>query len=102
MSDFITNCINGDAMMDEVNDFIDQWHAGEYDLSLHEFLGMTKKEYELFVVDENYLGWIVNAHKFGKNIDSMVREELAIAARSDDAAKAKKLQQWLESEGLWD
>ncbi|MEJ7680123.1 MAG: hypothetical protein WKG06_20135 [Segetibacter sp.] len=61
---------------------------------------MTKKEYMLFVEDENYLGSIITAHKSNKNVESIIRDEIAIAARSDDAAKSKKLQKWLESEGL--
>ncbi len=71
-------------------------------MTLHDFLGMTKKEYEMFVDDESYLGWIINAHKFNKDIDSIIHDEYAVAARSDDAAKAEKLQKWLDREGLWD
>lgn len=31
-----------------------------------------------------------------------MNENLAIAARSDDATKAQKIQKWLEHEKLWD
>lgn len=100
MSNFIIDCINGDALMSDVNDYIDHWHDSDTSLPLHDFLGMTKKEYMLFVEDENYLGSIITAHKSNKNVESIIRDEIAIAARSDDAAKSKKLQKWLESEGL--
>lgn len=100
MSDFIIDCINGDALMSDINDYIDNWHESDSSLPLHEFLGMSNKEYTLFIEDENYLGSIITAHKFDKNVESIIRDEIAIAARSDDPAKSKKLQKWLESEGL--
>ena len=42
MSNFIIDCINGDALMYEVDDYIDKWHDGDSDLPLHDFLCMTK------------------------------------------------------------
>ncbi len=102
MSNFITDCLNGDALMSDVNDYIDKWHESDGTLPLHDFLGMSKKEYMLFVQDENYLGIIISAHKFGKNVEFIIRDEIAMAARSDDATKSKMLQKWLENEGLWD
>lgn len=100
MSNFIIDCINGDALMSDVNDYIDKWHENDTGLPLHEFLGMRKKEYILFIEDENYLGSIIRAHKSDKNIESIIQDEIAIAAGSDDATKYGKLQKWLESEGL--
>ena len=102
MSNFITDCINGDALMSEVNDYIEMWHNGVAEISLHEYLGMTKKEYALFVQDENYLGLIITAHRDNVSIESIIRDEMNMAARSDDVAKSKRLRKWLESEGLWE
>ncbi len=102
MSNFIIDCINGDALMSDVNDYIDKWHESDSSLPLHDFLGMSKKEYMLFVEDENYLGNIITAHKFDTNVESIIRNQMAIAARSNDAGKSDRLQKWLESEGLWD
>ena len=102
MSNFIADCINGDALMSDVNDYIERWHEGDSTADLHVYLGMTAKEYALFLDDEDYLGIIITAHKKGVELESLIRTEMAVAARSDDASKAKKLQKWLESEGLWD
>ena len=49
MSNFIFDCINGDALMTDVDDYIDKWHEGQVGGDLHDFLGMSKKEYALFV-----------------------------------------------------
>ena len=65
MSDFIKDCINGDVLLTE----IDNWHNS--DIEIHIFLGMNKKEYALFVEDETYLATIVTSHKNNKNITSI-------------------------------
>ena len=102
MSDFIQKCINGDALLEEVNDFIDSWHESDVDTPLHTFLGMSEQEYRLFVQDENYLAWIVAAQREEKPVHVFVKQNLSMAARSDDSSKSELLQKWLKAEGLWD
>lgn len=102
MSNFIKDCIAGDALMSDIDDYIDSWHESDSDLSLSEFLGMSPEDYQLYVEDAAYLATIITAHKRGEKIFTVMREHLALAARSDDSAKAKRLQKWLESENLWD
>jgi len=34
---------------DDIDDFIDEWHNGDYGCSLHEFLGMSKEQYALLL-----------------------------------------------------
>ncbi|MGC4102327.1 hypothetical protein [Ferruginibacter sp.] len=102
MSNFITYCINGDALMSEIDDYIAQWHDNAIETELHDFLGMSKKEYALFVEDENYLGLIITAHRDNIDIKLIIRNEMAMVARSDNPAKSRRLQEWLESEGIWE
>lgn len=102
MSNFILNCINGDALLSEIDDYIDLWHDSDTGLSLHDFLGMTKEEYALFVEDEQYLATIVTARREKGNIKLIIESQVAMAARSDDQAKSERLQRWLKNEGLWE
>ena len=102
MSNFITDCIEGDALLTEIDDYIDQWHGGDTTIPLHTFLGMTQNEYELFVTDQAYLGIIVKAHKENKNISIIMREQISMAARSDDQSKLERIKRWLIKEGLWE
>lgn len=62
MFNFIENCINGDALIYEIDDYIDSWHNSDSSLELHEFLGMSLKEYALYLEDESYLPCIITAH----------------------------------------
>jgi hypothetical protein len=35
--------------MSNLDDLIDEWHDGDYDIPLHEFLGMTWEEYKTWL-----------------------------------------------------
>ena len=62
MSSFIEKCLSGDALPDEIDDFVDRWHEGDSDLPIHEYLGMTRDEYLSWVKDPSVLLHIVSAH----------------------------------------
>jgi hypothetical protein len=84
MSNFIQNCIRGEAFLSEVDNYIDQWHNSETDMPLHTFLGMSKQEYALFVQDEIYLTSIVTAHKEKvDNIENIINNPFAMEAISE-------------------
>lgn len=102
MSNFINDCIQGDALVSDVHDYIDQWHDSDDDISIFEYLGMTKSEYALFIEDEAYLPLIIVAHKDKENIQSIISKQISLAARADDQSKAKKLEMWLKNENLWE
>lgn len=65
MSNFIHDCLSGDATVNDIDDYIDVWHTSNSAEELHQFLGMTEDEYSLFVTNPNCLLSIVAAHKEG-------------------------------------
>ena len=101
MSDFIKKCISGDAVLGDIDNYIDQWHEGDSDLPLHEYLGMTKREYALFIEDETYLAYIVTAHKQHDDIRNIIQNQIHMAARSANHAKSARIEKWLKEEKLW-
>ena len=42
---FIDACLTGDAILDDVEDFIEYWHTHKTGVELYDFLGMTAYEY---------------------------------------------------------
>lgn len=102
MSNFINDCLTGDAFLSDIDDYIHAWHIGNSELSLHEYLGMTFDEYAGYVENEDLLPFIVTAHKRKIDFRSFAKNEISMAARSDDAGKAALLKDWLISRGLWD
>lgn len=99
---FISQCLAGDVLIDEIDDFVDQWHNGESDpnLELHEFLGMTWNEYTLWVTQPSVLPFILKAHKNKGSLDVDENyQHLAMAARASNATEAHKMEVWLKSIG---
>ncbi|MEN8422275.1 hypothetical protein ABFO63_01255 [Acinetobacter junii] len=101
MKTFIFDCINGDALIDDLDGYIDYWteHGEQLGCSLREYLGMSLKEYGYFLEDEDYLADIIYAHEHQLDIDDVIREaekSLPMAARAETADETKKIQQWLD------
>ena len=57
---FIESCLDGDATLFELDDYIEYWHTHDTDISLKEFIGMTDYEYE----------------QWGKSSDAILRDIL--------------------------
>ena len=57
---FIESCLDDDAALFELDDFIEYWHTHDTDISLKEFIGMTDYEYE----------------QWGKSSDAILRDIL--------------------------
>ncbi len=103
MSNFIDKCLSGDALLEDVDDHIERWHEGISSLSLRNFLGMSRSEYELWVVDPDILPFVVEAHRTHRDVGELIEEFNAIplAARAASPEQARKLAAWLKNEGLW-
>lgn len=92
----------GRALPDEIDDYIDQWHERADDraksLPLHEYLGLTRDEYELWVRDPDLLPQILIARREARPLGEVMNDyldELPMAARADSAATIKALKAWL-------
>jgi len=99
MSNFILMCIEGEAMIDEIDDFVDKWHDSEDDGELYDYLGLTKGEYALWVKSPDMLPFIVTGRMRDKNpLDVMEEVASSMAARASTAKKARTLEKWLETQ----
>ena len=104
MSDFITKCLMGEALLEEIDDYVDSWHDGDSDLSMHEFLGMTHAEYSLWVKDPDCLPQIVIARRHQQELVEVGEGHggLPIAARSENHGVPDNLIEWIREMGLWE
>jgi hypothetical protein len=101
---FIDRCISGDAFLDEVDDYIDEWHdnSTSEDVELYEYLGMTLLEYSLWITNPNIIGLIVDARRKGLNLKNMPVEIHALAARAASKEEAQRVMNWLKNTGKLD
>jgi hypothetical protein len=102
---FVEMCIRGEALTEEIDDYIHEWHESKPSIPLHDYLGMTWEEYSIWVGDEEVLPYIVTAHKNNENLVDLLEENyyvLPLAARAGDPFTAKKLMDWLKRQGKLD
>ena len=92
----------GQALPDDIDDFVDRWHEGADPqagaLPLHDYLGLTVDEYELWVHDADVLPQILIARREARPLLEVMKDyldELPMAARAEDAATVKALRAWL-------
>ena len=74
MSSFIQQCLNGNVLLEDIDDFIHQWHNTDSDLGIYDYLGMTRREYFLWVENPEILPHIVNAHRYGCEVETAIQE----------------------------
>ena len=62
MSSFIAMCLSGDALPEDIDEFVGKWHEGQSEVPIYEYLGMTRAEYFSWLRDPSVLSGIVRAH----------------------------------------
>ena len=60
---FIEAVIAGQAHVDDIDDYVDEWHNSATTLKLHEWLGMSRDEYGTWVDDPSRLRSIVDHYR---------------------------------------
>lgn len=101
MSNFIQLCLEGDRMLDEIDDAVDDWHDGDTGVALHDFLGMSRDEYSLWVLNPDVLPLIVTSRRTGKTVSQQIEEfeQMPLAARSFNDKSTQELCRWLNAQG---
>ena len=102
---FIQRCLRGEAMIDEIDDYVERWHSSAEDVDIHTFLGMTSKEYALWIRDPDTLPYIVASRRENIPLRQIVNDNLVqtrLSARSTDGHKIRRLESWLQQQGKLD
>ncbi len=98
---FIDSYLQGKALAEDIEDYIDQWHESQNQGELHEFLGLTWDEYSLWVKnDEQALPWIAAARKENRSANDIVYdiENIPLAARSNTPFYSEAMKKWLKEQ----
>jgi hypothetical protein len=104
-SQFIELYLDGKVLPEDIDDYVDKWHASPGGREIYEFLGMSEEEYSLWLRDPDVLPHIARARRENKPLAQIIgtaQEEMPIAARSSDATKVRQLRHWLEQQGKID
>ncbi len=93
--DFIQKCLDGEATLFELDDYIDYWHDNETGVSLQEFLGLTDAEYDAWIKNsDSIFRDFLRCRRDGYSLNEYqsMEEKERIAARSYDLDSIDKLQ----------
>ncbi|SFI75095.1 hypothetical protein [Nitrosomonas sp. Nm34] len=74
MSNFIEKCLVGEAILDDIDDYIEEWHDTNPGIPLHQFLGMNRSEYSLWVAEPCVLPFILKAHRQNRDVSEVLDE----------------------------
>jgi hypothetical protein len=99
---FLDLCLEGKAVLDDIDDFVDQWHETPQGNELHDYLGMTKEEYSLWLRAPDALPYIIKARREVKPLKEAVAyacQNLRRTGQSSDKSKISRLQTWLKAKG---
>jgi hypothetical protein len=91
---FLQSYLNGEACAENIDDFIDAWHAKPGRKKIFEFLGMTDEEYSLWLCDPDSLPEIARARRANLPLTGIVKDTL-VAMRATGEPREKHLRRWL-------
>lgn len=94
---FVAACLSGSALLDDIDDWVDEWHEAPEGLGLDDFLGFTHEEGKLWAERPESLRFIVAAHRYNTPVETILqsRDDFALAARATDSAEAMAVLGWL-------
>lgn len=96
---FVDLCLKGEAIAEDIDDFVDAWHEGGTGMPLSTFLGMTREEYALWVEKPASLNIILEARMRGRRIGDYGVDDFRRAARADSEVAIQDLVEWLKQDG---
>ena len=92
---FFYKLMHGECASEDIHNFIEMWHQNpRYAVTLHQFLGMTEREFARWVQLDATLETLVQERMDGVSVEEMSAEELLnelpIATREDVKIEIKR------------
>jgi len=93
---FLSLCLAGQALHQDIDDFVDAWHDSEDPRTLQEYLGFNNHEYSCWVKDAQCLKDIIFSHYKGEGHSELERPEIeySLAARCNNKEKYQEFLTW--------
>ncbi len=98
---FMEACLKGEALLEDIEDYVERWHKSETDETIYDFLGMSEEEYGLWVENDSLLKSIFFARRSGISIMDFLQKDngKSLAARSSSPEEAAFVLKWLVRTG---
>ncbi len=99
---FLERYLNGEVLAEDIDNYVDQWHAKSGKQPIYEFLGLSRDEYALWMCDPNALPHIARARREHQPLASVIAsavKKTPMAASSTSPIKTKPLKRSLGQRG---
>src|ERR1022692_3680788 len=99
---FLERYLDGEVPAEDIDDYVDRWHAKPGNQQIFEFLGLSRDEYAVRMRDPNALPHIARARREHQPLGSVIAstvKKAPKAAGSPDAVKAKRFRRPLAQRG---
>ena len=100
---FLDLLIAGKVSPNQIDDFVDRWHAAHGGRELHDYLGMTSEEYSLWLRVPDALEYVVAARREMKPLAETVAracKKSRQTAANGPHEKTARLEEWLSAKGV--
>ena len=90
---FLERYLNGEVPAEDIDDYVDQWHAKSGKPQIYEFLGLSRDEYALWLRHPDLLPQIAHARREHLPLASVIAlpiKKHAMAAGSSEAIKKNR------------
>ena len=94
---FVQLCLDGEADLDDIHDYLEAWHDSSSTGEVWDYLGLTKEEYFAWTEEPWSLRFVLNAKSKGEKFSHKAIH--AMAARSAKPSEAKVIEEWLIQTG---
>ena len=85
----------GEATADQIDDFVGRWHEDEEpwakDMALHEYLGLSEQEYQVWVYDRDALPQILAARRERQPLREVIANHLDALIHEDRRVNGTKI-----------
>ncbi|MFS0864918.1 hypothetical protein [Fredinandcohnia sp. 179-A 10B2 NHS] len=101
---FMDACMQGEALLEDIEEYVEEWHEGDSEEEIYEYLGMTFEEYAIWVENDSMLKTIFYARRIGKSISELIQENNGekLVARAASPEEAAAVKEWLKKTGRLD
>jgi DNA-directed RNA polymerase specialized sigma subunit len=99
---YMDRLLDGRALLDDIDEYVEAWHRDPSNLELHEYLGMSWEEYSLWVEQPSALRLLVAARERGLPVTELLEhtQDYALAARGGlSEREIRRMRAWLQETG---
>ena len=101
---FIELAVEGVVSPAEIDAFVDRWHEMDAGRELHDYLGLTRPEHALWLVEPDMLTAIIEARTNEVPLQVLVSDTIErrrITGTPDEAPRVERLDRWLTDQKTW-